>query len=169
MPHGEVAIGVLGAAHVPSIVAILQANFRSEFRRFITDQQIEYMLANIYSPGALTQDMDGGEAFVGILHGDDLRGFASYRQTPRPGELQMHRLYVNPRWHGAGYGGVLIEHVQEYARREGFTTLMLTVNKRNAPAIAVYQKRGFEITAATTIDIGQGFFMDDYVLTKPLA
>ncbi|WP_431021594.1 hypothetical protein, partial [Chromobacterium phragmitis] len=45
-------------------------------------------------------------------------------------------------------------------------TLMLTVNRHNAEAIAVYEKRGFRVRGEVAADIGNGFVMDDYVMAK---
>jgi hypothetical protein len=45
---------------------------------------------------------------------------------------------------------------------------MLTVNKRNAKAMAAYQRNGFTLTESVVVDIGGGFVMDDYVMTKEL-
>ena len=37
----------------------------------------------------------------------------------------------------------------------------------NAPAIATYQRHGFAIVATDCADIGGGFVMDDYVMSRP--
>ena len=52
-----------------------------------------------------------------------------------------------------------MDFVLEFAGDHGLSTIHLTVNKRNVPTIAAYQRTG-EIV----IDIGGGYFMDDYVL-----
>jgi len=40
----------------------------------------------------------------------------------------------------------------------------LTVNKNNTDAIAAYKKIGFRMSDLIKIDIGNGFFMDDFVM-----
>jgi hypothetical protein len=45
--------------------------------------------------------------------------------------------------------------------------LELNVNRHN-PATVFYQKMGFEIVYSEDIDIGQGFWMNDYVMRKTL-
>jgi ribosomal protein S18 acetylase RimI-like enzyme len=44
----------------------------------------------------------------------------------------------------------------------------LNVNKRNTRAIAAYQRNGYVVAERVTLDIGGGFVMDDFVMTKPL-
>ena len=45
----------------------------------------------------------------------------------------------------------------------------VTVNKANAASIAVYRKRGFSVRSELRLEIGAGFVMDDYVMSKRLA
>jgi ribosomal protein S18 acetylase RimI-like enzyme len=40
------------------------------------------------------------------------------------------------------------------------------VNKRNRNAIAAYEKYGFRIVDSVVKDIGGGFVMDDYIMSK---
>jgi hypothetical protein len=42
------------------------------------------------------------------------------------------------------------------------------VNKNNASAIDAYLRNGFAVTEAARFDIGRGFIMDDYVMSKAL-
>ena len=46
--------------------------------------------------------------------------------------------------------------------------MILSVNKRNAKAIAAYHRNGFVIAESVVTDIGGGFVMDDYVMAKEL-
>jgi len=44
--------------------------------------------------------------------------------------------------------------------------LWLTVNKDNADSIAFYRRVGFGIAGSSVTDIGGGFVMDDYRMSK---
>jgi RimJ/RimL family protein N-acetyltransferase len=61
-----------------------------------------------------------------------------------------------------------LRHCESEVRQLGADRLMLTVNKRNAKAMAAYQRNGFTLTESVVVDIGGGFVMDDYVMTKEL-
>ena len=52
------------------------------------------------------------------------------------------------------------------ARDAAAAVLILNVNKRNAAAIAMYERCGFGVREAIVVDIGSGFVMDDYVMSK---
>jgi len=155
-------------ADIPRIVDILHANFRGVLQYVISAEQAEYMLAEFYTPDALQQEMDAGHVFVVARHDNEVRAFGAYGPTPDPTELKLQKVFVDPPWHGKGYGTALVEYVAEQARREGCGTLMLTVNKLNTQAIAVYEKAAFEITESVTTDIGGGFCLDDYVMVRVL-
>jgi ribosomal protein S18 acetylase RimI-like enzyme len=60
-----------------------------------------------------------------------------------------------------------MEFIEQLARRRGLTLLWLTVNKGN-PAVKAYERLGFRIAADLVMDIGGGFFMDDFRMEKSL-
>ena len=82
--------------------------------------------------------------------------------------MKLDKLYVRYDLRGRGYGSLLLRHVEEKARARGRTRLYLRVNKNNANAIDAYLRNGFAVTAAARFDIGRGFIMDDYVMSKAL-
>jgi ribosomal protein S18 acetylase RimI-like enzyme len=46
--------------------------------------------------------------------------------------------------------------------------LYLQVNKGNTASIAFYRRAGFEVTDSVKVDIGHGYVMDDFVMSKQL-
>ncbi len=55
------------------------------------------------------------------------------------------------------------------ARRLGARRLFLAVNKHNVKAVAAYQRNGFMATESVVTNFGNGFVMDDFIMTKALA
>ena len=82
--------------------------------------------------------------------------------------MKLDKLYVLNDLHGQGYGSALMRHVEERARAQRCAQLYLQVNKNNRSAIEAYLKNGFVVAQAATFDIGRGFYMDDYVMTKDI-
>jgi ribosomal protein S18 acetylase RimI-like enzyme len=78
----------------------------------------------------------------------------------------LRKLYIHPHAQRQGFGGMLLQRVEEAARERGFQHVILAVNKQNAKAIAAYRKHGFAIRDSVVADIGGGFVMDDYVMAK---
>ncbi|MDY0407846.1 GNAT family N-acetyltransferase [Virgibacillus soli] len=70
-------------------------------------------------------------------------------------------------YRGQGIGSKLFSTLEQWAFKNGFTRLELTVVKKNEPAIALYKKAGFEIegTKRKSLQI-DGEFIDEYYMSK---
>ena len=77
-------------------------------------------------------------------------------------------MYVHQVYRGRGLGAALIDHVVAAARNEGRDTLYLQVNKYNHGSVEAYKRMGFAIVRSVKVDIGGGFLMDDYVMSRSL-
>ena len=76
---------------------------------------------------------------------------------------KLNKLYVLPTAQGTGAGKALLTQAIEIAKAAGSSSLFLQVNKLNT-AYTFYLKYGFIKEAEFKFDIGNGFFMDDYVM-----
>ena len=71
----------------------------------------------------------------------------------------LDELYLREEYRGRGWGRKTIAFIEEAARAEGIRTLHLEVVKRNARALTIYKKMGFEEHASTFLSkwIAKGF------------
>jgi len=81
---------------------------------------------------------------------------------------KLHKLYVLTSSQGYGAGRFMLDKILEDIKQRNGKTLILNVN-RNNPALHFYLKLGFIISGEEDIDIGNGFFMNDYIMKKQLA
>ncbi|MEQ1677854.1 MAG: GNAT family N-acetyltransferase [Chitinophagaceae bacterium] len=132
----------------------------------LSQEQIDYMLEMMYSPGSLLQQMNSGTQFIIIYEGDEPVGFASYQEI-KPAVFKLHKLYVLPSQQGKGTGRFIIDHICNEIKGKGATALQLQVN-RNNKAKLFYEKLHFNLLEEIKLDIGNGFIMDDYVMQKEL-
>ena len=96
-----------------------------------------------------------GDAGVIAEVGDEPVGAAWYRSFPDSapgyGYVDGHTpevsIGVDERWRGQGVGRALLTALVELARGEENTALSLSVDRRNAPALALYRSIGFEVVA----------------------
>jgi len=154
---------------LPAIAALAAVIWRAHYPGIISLEQVEYMLGKMYGLETLRDEIRlGAIRFERLFAGRELAGFASYGPTEQPTLYKLHKLYVHPSWHGRGLGSSLLGHCEREVCALGADRLRLNVNKRNSKAIAAYQRNGFQITDSVVVDIGGGFFMDDYVMTKQL-
>jgi ribosomal protein S18 acetylase RimI-like enzyme len=68
---------------------------------------------------------------------------------------------------GKGVGKFIIEHVINLVKSKNATILRLNVNRCNKAKL-FYEKSGFVAVKTEDIDIGSGYFMNDYVMEKRL-
>lgn len=148
---------------------LARAIWRVHYPGIITPDQIEFMLDQRYTPEALNRAVrNEGMLFELLSVGGVPRAFAAHGPIEDPVAWKLHQLYVLPEWQRGGLGGRLMAHVEHWALTHGRRRLVLTVNRRNLPALLAYQRRGFHIREAAVFDIGNGFVMDDFIMEKPL-
>jgi diamine N-acetyltransferase len=156
--------------HLPAISKLAGVIWRACYPGIITTKQIDYMLARMYSLDVLRDEIRSqGIRYDCLLVDASLAGFASHGPTSEPGVMKLHKLYLLPEMHGRGWGSRLLQQVEQEVRAGAGRRLILSVNKRNARAIAAYQRNGFVTADSVVTDIGGGFVMDDYVMAKDLS
>ena len=155
---------------LPAISKLAGVIWRACYPGMITHAQIDYMLARMYAPEVLRDEIHSQEIRYDCLLVDGkLAGFASCGPASERGVVKLHKLYLLPEMHGCGLGSRLLQHVEREVRAGAGRRLILSVNKRNTRAITAYQRNGFVIAESVVTDIGGGFVMDDYVMAKDLA
>ncbi|RYF79007.1 MAG: N-acetyltransferase [Chitinophagaceae bacterium] len=111
--------------------------------------------------------MGAGHNFIVVYNAAIPVGFASFAEI-EPTVFKLHKLYVLLNQQGRGIGNFTIDQVIAELKAAGATALRLNVNRHNK-AKSFYEKSGFAVIGEEKIDIGSGFFMDDYVMEKKLA
>lgn len=139
--------------------------WRACYPGIIPAEQIEYMLAWMYSEPRIREEMAGGIHWEFAEIGTTPVGFLAYVMEA-DGRVKLHKLYLLAEHQGCGHGRALLAHVAEIARALGAREVWLQVNKRNKPAIAAYLRAGYHIAGDGVFEIGHGFVMDDYLMAQ---
>jgi len=133
----------------------------------VPPQQLAYMLDLIYNNAALRdQLLNQHHTFLLVEQNGNPVGFASF-STVAPGIGKLHKLYVHQSTQGQGLGKLLVEHIIAQLKSQSFHTLRLNVNRYNK-ARFFYEKLGFVIQKEEDIDIGNGYYMIDFVMERKL-
>jgi len=132
----------------------------------LSQQQIDYMLDLMYSEASLQQQMNEGSGFIIVYEKDEPVGFAAYLKKT-PSVFKLDKIYVLPSQQGKGTGKFVIDYIIDEIKQKGATALQLQVNRYNK-ARNFYEKLGFTVIDEKDFDIGNGYFMNDYVMEKKL-
>lgn len=169
MTDPQIRIVSASEEHLPVIAQLAGRVWRACYPGIISSEQIEYMLARMYALETLRDEILFRDIRYKILFADGQpAGFASFGPASEPGVVKLHKLYLLPELQGRGLGSRLLKHCEAEARRLGAQRLILSVNKRNARAIAVYRRHDFVIAESVVTNIGGGFVMDDFIMAKEL-
>jgi len=129
---------------------------------FLPQGQIEYMLELMYSNNSLLEQMSNKHQFYVAIADENIIGFASVSKQDE-NICKLNKLYVLPTTQKKGAGKALLQMVLAYAKENGAKEIQLQVN-RNNNAKDFYLQQGFTILYEADFEIGNGFFMNDYVM-----
>lgn len=133
------------------------------FAGIISKAQIEYMLDKFQSYEAIKDQIDnhGYRYFIISENGEDA-GYCGV-QPCADGTLYLSKMYLMKAFRGHGLFRKMTGYLEDLCRREGLSSIWLTVNRNNNAAIAAYAKTGYDNVRSQVADIGSGYVMDDYV------
>ncbi len=151
--------------NIPIIQALAKKTWLVAYSQIISPAQMIYMLDLFYSYASLQQQMKVGHQFIVAIENDIVVGFASYsiKSIEEPTVYRLHKIYIDPTQQGKGIGKLLINFIIDDIQPKSATDLELNVNRHNK-ALHFYQKLGFTILKEEDINIGNGYFMNDYVM-----
>lgn len=152
-----------------SVKAIAEEVWPVAYGAILSKAQLDYMMEMMYSiPSLQKQVNEKHHQFIIAKEKNEPLGFASfefnYMGTPT---TKIHKIYVYSHQQGKGIGKQLIDFVTIEAKKAKQIYLSLNVN-RNNNALYFYQRQGFSIIKEENIAIGNGYFMEDYVMEKSI-
>ena len=157
----------LAVGDLSAVTTLARIVWQATYTGIISQEQIDTMLAARYCDAALRQYLDANDRWFDVALVDgSIAGFCACEIYK--GEYKLDKIYVDPTQQRSGLGGTLIGRAETRGRELGHDTLILAVNKKNAQAIAAYRKHGFSVRESVYINLGNGFFMDDYIMQKKL-
>lgn len=163
-----VSIREATVADIPLIYRLALETFPATYRDIISAGQIAFMMDWMYSAESLRQQMrQGHRFFVGEVDGHPA-GYISLRRESAAC-FHLEKLYVLPAAQGTGLGRRLFERAVAEARgaQPGAERMELNVNRHNR-ALSFYEHMGMRRDRQGDFDIGNGYFMNDYIMALDL-
>ena len=118
------------------------------------------MLALFQSVDAIRSQLENGYRYFFVKEGDRTVGFFAF--YPRVDAMYLSKFYLYKNERGKGYSRQILEYIKTETKKAGLKGIELNVNREN-PSCKVYESLGLKIIRSEKNDIGNGFYMDDYV------
>lgn len=150
------------------IAEIAEPIWHETYEPIIGNDAVCYMVEKFQSVSAINRQLaEEGYEYYLMYSGDSAVGFIGAVPNMN-GKLFLSKLYVSRDYRGMGVPRAAFEFLAQLGRGYGLDKIYLTVNKKNAHAIEVYEHFGFYRIDSVVTDIGCGYVMDDYILQKDI-
>jgi ribosomal protein S18 acetylase RimI-like enzyme len=154
------------AEDIPLIRELCFRVWPQTYASILSQDKIDYMLEYMYSAAALQKQMEDGSEFIFVYEDSMPVGYAAYFHKGHD-VYKLDKIYVLPSQQGIGTGKFLLNYIVDELKQKRAKALQLQVHRQNN-ARKFYEKMGFMIIEEKDFDIGNGFFMNDYVMEKKL-
>lgn len=158
------------AGDIPAIQSVAQVAFPATYAGIISPAQTDYMMEWMYSTASLLRQMtDEGHVYYVAREEDGTP--VGYVSVQREGEDRFHlqKIYVLPDRQGRQIGRMLFGEALRAVKEShpGPCTLELNVNRSNR-ARGFYEKMGMRVVREGDFPIGEGYYMNDYIMGMEL-
>ena len=147
-----------------AIAGLADEIWHQHFQTILSPEQIDYMVEKFQSYPALKSQVeeDGYEYYQTLVDGT-LAGYIGIH--PETDALFLSKLYLHKDYRGRHIATQAFHFLIDLCKNRGLKKIWLTCNKHNDSSLAVYHHLGFQVTDTQEADIGNGFIMDDYIMT----
>lgn len=139
--------------------------FPHTYKEILSPEQMEYMMDWMYSAENLHKQMtEDGHIYFLAFEGDEPAGYLSIQPE---GEHTYHlqKIYVLPSFQGKKLGKLLFEQAIKAIKElhPEPCQMRLNVNRQNK-ALTFYEKMGMKKVDEGDFHIGNGYYMNDYIM-----
>lgn len=129
----------------------------------LSNEQIDYMVDKFQSEFAIrNQITNENYTYLYIMYDSEKAGYIGL--SNKKDYLFLSKLYIKKEFRHIGLGTKTFEFIKQFAQKNRYKKIQLTVNKYNKNTINAYVKWGFETIDSVVTDIGNNFVMDDYIM-----
>lgn len=153
----------------PLIKELAQEIFRHTYKDILSAEQTDYMMEWMYSQESLYRQIveEGHIYHIVYLNGEAVGYFSLQQQGERLWHLQ--KIYLRPGEQGKSVGKQMFFRAIEYIKEHSAlpATMELNVNRHNT-AVAFYEKMGMHKASQGDFPIGNGYYMNDFIMAMEI-
>ena len=162
----KVEFRMANEADAKAIEQLAVTIWNEHYISIITQKQIDYMLHLMYSENSIKEQLQRGCEFTLMYINNDLMGYLSLEAEHgnETGSFFLHKFYIHQKARRTGVGEKMFDFVCK--QKPEMKELKLFVNRQNYKSVNFYFKMGFVIESIIDQHIGEGFYMNDFVMLK---
>lgn len=149
-------------ADLQKIADLATVIWHEHFPFILTEEQIDYMVDKFQSFHALKEQTANGYEYFRLFMDGVFIGYTGIHEEN--GRLFLSKLYIKKDFRGRHISTKVFAFLVNLCRERGLSHMWLTCNKHNDHTLKVYDHLGFKTVRSEKNDIGNGFFMDDYIM-----
>lgn len=151
---------------IEAVSALAKEIWQDYYTPIIGKDQVDYMLDKFQSAETIQKQIADGQGYYLAELEQSYVGYMSLVHDPVKQSIMISKIYTHGSSRGKGVGNSILQFIEKECADNNVSRLWLTVNKNNRDSIAWYKRRGFNVAKEAKVDIGNGFYMDDYIMEK---
>jgi GNAT superfamily N-acetyltransferase len=144
--------------------------WKETFLEYHSQEKVDHLYNIMYGGTTVKDEIASGKFLYYIIKLEGkAAAYASISEYyEKENTWKLNKIYLLPEMQGKGIASYIMNKIYGIVKEAGAKNLLLTVNRSNGRAINFYKKEGFVITGSKDFDMGEGIFMDDYIMEKNL-
>ena len=157
----NIEIKKISEDEIPILSELATSILREHFDPIIGKAQNDYMLEKFQSISAIKEQFKKGYLYYWVKYENKNIGFLGF--FPVENKLYLSKFYLLKEYKRKKISKKMLEFLINYAKDRKLISIYLNINKYNDLATNVYKHLGFVIIREEKNDIGNGYYMDDFV------
>lgn len=151
-------------SEIQNIAVLAEEIWNEHFVPIIGQAQVNYMVDKFQSYPALKSQIEKeGYEYYQIYNSHTFAGYIGIHEDKD--SLFLSKLYIKKDFRGQRLATKAFQFLTDLCRERNLKRIWLTCNRHNTNTLNIYDHLGFRITDEQAADIGNGFVMDDYILS----
>lgn len=159
-------IPALTDAELKDIAVLAEEIWHQHFTPIIGKDQVVYMVDKFQSFPAIKVQVEHGYEYFKIYNGKTFAGYIGVREDEDA--LFLSKLYLHESQRGQHLSTRAFQFLIDVCTERELSKIWLTCNRNNSHTLDVYHHLGFVTVREEKAAIGNGFYMDDYILEYTL-
>lgn len=139
--------------------------FPATYRKILSTEQLDFMMDWMYAHKNILKQMEEeGHVYFIAFKENEPCGYVSV-QPQEKDIFHLQKIYVLPAFQGQHLGSFLFRHAVRYIKEIHPAPCLMELNvNRNNKALLFYERMGMKKLREGDFPIGNGYFMNDYIM-----